>query len=88
VVDLSGHVVGAVDSQRYPTNFDLNLHLERRFTFHGYRFALRGGFNNVLDRLNPTAVNNTFGSQHFLQFYGHEGRHFVARIRFFGRAGS
>jgi len=31
-------------------------------------------------------VNNTAGSPQFLQFYGEEGRHFVARIRFFGRA--
>jgi hypothetical protein len=88
VVDQNGTVSGAVNSRRYPSNFDLNVHLERRFTLHGYRFALRGGLNNVLDRLNPTAVNNTIGSPQFLQFFGHEGRHFVVRIRFFGRAGS
>jgi carboxypeptidase family protein len=86
VVDPTGTVVGVVDSHRYPANIDLNVHLERRFTFRGYRFALRGGFNNILDHLNPTAVNNTLGSPQFLQFFGHEGRHFVLRIRFFGRA--
>ena len=85
-VDQTGAVVGAVDSHRYPSNLDLNLHLERRFTFHGYRFALRGGFNNILDHLNPTAVNNMIGSPEYLQFFGHEGRHFVVRLRFFGRA--
>ncbi|MCE5308158.1 MAG: hypothetical protein LLG20_11005, partial [Acidobacteriales bacterium] len=71
---------------RYPFNFDLNVHLERMFTFHGYRFALRGGINNATGHANPTAVNNTIGSPQFLQFYGKEGRHLVARIRFFGRA--
>jgi hypothetical protein len=86
LVDQTGAVVGPVDSNRYPFTFDLNLHLERRFTFHGYRFALRGGFNNILDRPNPIAVNNTIGSPQFLQFYGNEGRHFVIRVRFFGRS--
>jgi len=64
----------------------LNLAIERTLTLHGYRFALRIGANNMLDRLNPTAVNNVVGSPQFLQFYGGEGRHFVARVRFFGRA--
>ena len=58
----------------------------RRFRFHGYRFALRGGFNNILDHLNPAAVNNVIGSPQYLRFSGVEGRHFVLRIRFFGRA--
>ena len=56
-------------------------------TLHGYRFALRGGVNNLLDRPNPTAVNNVIGVPQYLQFVGDEGRHFVVRIRFFGRAG-
>ena len=86
VVDETGLVVGPADSHRYPSNFDLNLHLERRFRFHGYRFALRGGFNNILDHLNPAAVNNVIGSPQYLHFSGAEGRHFVLRIRFFGRA--
>jgi hypothetical protein len=42
--------------------------------------------NNITDRLNPTAVNNVVGAPGFRQFYGAEGRHFVVRIRFFGRA--
>jgi hypothetical protein len=87
LVDQAGNVVGAVDSQRYPANFDLNLHLERQFVLRGYRFALRGGFNNITDHANPTAVNNVVGAPQFLQFLGTEGRHFVLRIRFFGRGG-
>lgn len=81
-------VAGPVNSHRYPFNFDLNLAIERMVTLRGYRFALRGGVNNLTNQLNPTAVNNTIGSPQYLQFLGFEGRHFVVRIRFFGRAGA
>jgi hypothetical protein len=86
VQDQYGVIVGGVDSHRYPLNFDLNLHLERRFTLRGYRLGLRAGFNNITNSRNPTAVTNVIGSPQFLQFYGYEGRHFVVRLRFFGRA--
>jgi hypothetical protein len=88
VRDQSGIVIGEVDSYRYPLNFDLNISIERMVTFHGYRFALRGGVDNATGQANPTAVNNVFGAPQYLQFLGDEGRHFVIRIRFFGRAGS
>jgi hypothetical protein len=88
VRDQTGVVVGAVDSYRYPMNFDLNLAIERMVMFHGYRFALRGGMDNITNQANPTAVNNVTGAPQFLQFLGDEGRHFVVRIRFFGRAGA
>lgn len=71
---------------RYPLNFDLNLAIERLVTLHGYRFALRGGGDNLTDRANPTAVNNALGAPRFLQFLDDEGRHFVVRLRLFGRA--
>lgn len=85
-VDQYGQVVGAVNSRRYPVNLDLNLYLERRFTFRGRRFALRGGINNITDSRNPTAVYNVLGSPAFGQFLGSEGRHIQVRIRFFGRS--
>ena len=87
VRDQTGTVIGPVDSYRYPLNFDLNIAIERMVTFHGYRFALRGGVDNATDQGNPTAVYNVLGSPQYLQFLGQEGRHFVVRIRFFGRAG-
>jgi hypothetical protein len=86
IEDQTGLISGPVDGHRYPFNFDLNVALERTMTIHGYRFALRGGINNLTGQTNPTAVNNTIGSPQFLQFLGNEGRHFVVRIRFFGRA--
>ncbi len=86
ITNDAGVVQGLVDSHRYPSNFDLNLHLERRFTFRGYRFALRLGANNLTGSRNPTAVSNVVGSPSFGQFFGDEGRHLVVRIRMFGRA--
>lgn len=86
VRDQSGLIVGPVDSYRYPLNFDLNLAVERMLTVRGYRFALRGGMDNITNQANPTAVNNVTGAPQFLQFLGNEGRHFVVRIRFFGSA--
>jgi hypothetical protein len=82
----TGIVSGPVNSYRYPFNFALNLAIERMITLRGYRFALRGGANNLTNSKNPTAVNNVIGAPQFLQFSGYEGRHFVVRIRFFGRA--
>jgi hypothetical protein len=64
---------------------NLNLHVEWTLRLFGYRFALRGGFNNITNHNNYTVVNNTFGSPLFGSFYGSDGRHFVARIRWLGR---
>jgi hypothetical protein len=86
VTSDSGMVVGPVDGRRYPSNFDFNLAIERRLTFAGYRFAVRVGANNLTDHRNPTAVNSVIGAPQYLQFFGDEGRHFVLRIRVFGRA--
>ncbi len=87
VRDETGVIAGTVDSYRYPLNFDLNIALERMVTLRGYRFALRGGVDNATNQSNPTAVNNVIGAPQFLQFLGDEGRHYVVRVRFFGRAG-
>lgn len=86
ITDETGRVIGPVDSRRFPSNFDLNLHVERRFTLHNYRFAIRVGFNNITDHLNPTAVNTVIGSPQYLHFLGFEGRHMVFRLRLFGRS--
>jgi hypothetical protein len=81
----TGEIVGPVNSYRFPTNFDLNLHLERRVRLLHYQFALRAGFNNVTNHLNATSVNSTLGSENFLRYYGKEGRHLVFRIRLLGK---
>jgi len=85
VRDEGGQVVGNVDAYRYALNFDLNLHFERTFVFHHYRFAIRGRVNNLTDPANATAVSDVAGAPDFLHYYGNEGRHFVFRLRLFGR---
>ena len=86
VQDELGRMAGRPDAFRFPNYFNLNLHVEWTVRLFGYRFALRGGFNNITDHNNYTVVNNTIGSPHFLQFYGTDGRHFVVRLRWLGKA--
>jgi len=81
----SGVLVGTADAARYPDTFDLNVHVERRFVFRGYRLGLRLGCNNITGHANYTAVNNVEGAPQFGQFYGAECRRVVVRIRMFGR---
>ena len=81
----TGQVIGAPDSNRFPEYFNLNLHIEWRIHLGKYRFALRGGVNNLTGHKNPTVVNNILESPNFMTFYGSEGRHFVARLRWLGK---
>jgi hypothetical protein len=81
VVRDTGEVVGDVNSERYPVNFALNVHLERKLRVGRYRFALRAGVNNITNSMNPTGVNNVIDSPNFRQYYGREGRHGVFRLR-------
>ncbi|MGD0360439.1 MAG: carboxypeptidase regulatory-like domain-containing protein [Bryobacteraceae bacterium] len=81
----NGQLIGAPDSYRYPEYFNLNVHLEWRVKVGKYRFGIRGGVDNVTNHLNPTVVNNTLESPNFLNFYGSEGRHYVARLRWLGK---
>ena len=85
IQQVDGTVVGQPDSKRLPFYFSLNLHAERTFHLQRYRFALRGGFNNITDHKNPATAINTIGSPQFLTYYGSEGRHFVFRFRWLGK---
>jgi hypothetical protein len=77
----SGEVVGAVNSHRFPTYFELNLHIERKLRVGRYRFAIRAGVNNMTKALNATGVNNILDSPNFLKYHGSPGRHVVFRLR-------
>jgi len=85
VVDDDGRLVGKVTERRYPAHISVNLHWERKFRFWRYRWAWRGGFNNLTNRLNATGVNNNASSPRFLHFSGGQHRAFVMRIRWLGR---
>jgi hypothetical protein len=81
----TGQLIGGPDANRFPDYFNLNLQLEWRVKLGKYRFALRGGVNNVTGHMNPTVVNSIVESPNYLTFYGSEGRHFVARLRWLGK---
>lgn len=70
---------------RFPTYSTLNPHLEKRFHAAGFNWALRGGFENILNSQNPYTVDNIRGSPQFLRFSNFDRRAFTARIRFLGR---
>jgi len=81
----NGQLIGAPDTYRFPDYFNVNLHLEWRFHLLKYRFAIRGGVDNMTNHRNPTVVNDTLESPSFLTFYGSEGRHYQARLRWLGK---
>ncbi len=78
-------LVEAPGSRRFPTYFTLNLQVEKRFHLFGYYWALRGGLDNITDRLNPVTVNADINSPQFLAFGGYGHRSFTSRLRFLGR---
>ena len=81
-----GSTIGEINSRRFPAYFDLDFFVERRLRF-GKRFvALRAGYTNITDHLNPQVVNNVMGAEGFLNYYGSQGRHAVFRLRWLGAA--
>lgn len=85
LVNDNGQIEGAVNTRRYPTYFELNVHLERRFEFRQYLWAFRFGSNNITNHINPDTVNNILSSSRLMQFYGGTGRSVNFRIRWLGR---
>ncbi|MBI3208003.1 MAG: TonB-dependent receptor [Candidatus Solibacter usitatus] len=81
-----GRILGAVNSERFPFYFELNVHVERKFVFRGHHWAWRFGCNNITGRINPDTVNNFVSSSRYRQFYGGSGRAVNMRIRWLGRA--
>ena len=84
-IDQFGQIVSGPGQFRFPDFITLNLAVERKFTFRGYRWAARIGMDNVLDRQNPTVVDNNVNSPSFLTFFGTDHRTVAGRIRFLGK---
>jgi hypothetical protein len=80
-----GQLSGAVDSNRFPTFFELNLFLERILTIRGYRLGVRGGLNNLTGHFNPTLVNNVAGSPVYLSEYNGQPRGLTFQVRLVDR---
>jgi hypothetical protein len=85
VVNEEAQLVGAPNALRFPTYFNINLHLERRFTFLHHEWAWRFGFNNLTGHRNPNVVNNNVDSPDFLMFSGGQRRALTVRLRFLGK---
>ena len=84
-IDQFGQIVSGPGQFRFPDFFTLNMAIERKFIFHGYRWALRAGMDDVTDRSNPNVVDNNVNSPSFLTFFGTNHRTFNGRIRFLGK---
>jgi hypothetical protein len=82
----AGAIVGNLNERRYPTFFELNLHVERKFRFRRQLWAGRIGFNNITDHANPNTVINNVNSDRFLHFFGGQRRALVFRIRWLGHS--
>jgi hypothetical protein len=85
VVDQDGFLSGMPNSWRFPSYFNINLHLERRFHVLHYLWAWRFGFNNLTNNGNPNAVNNVLGSPEFLTYARGQARAFTVRLRLLGK---
>lgn len=84
-IDQFGQIVSGPGQFRFPDFFTLNATVERKFAFHGYRWAARIGIDNILNRENPSVVDNNINSPGFLTFFGTDHRTLNGRIRFLGK---
>ncbi len=85
VVNEEGNLVGRPNERRFPSYFNVNLHLERRFRFMHYQWAWRFGLYNLTNHGNPNVVNNNIDSPLFLTYERGQRRAFNVRLRFLGR---
>ncbi|HSM84887.1 MAG TPA: carboxypeptidase regulatory-like domain-containing protein [Candidatus Limnocylindrales bacterium] len=84
-VDQFGQLVSGTAAHRFPDFFTFSPAIEKKFNFHGYRWAARVGLENVTNSLNPNVVDNNVDSPTFLTFFGSSHRTLNGRIRFLGK---
>jgi hypothetical protein len=84
-IDQFGTILSGPGQFRLPDFFTMDPAIERKFAFHGYRWAARVGIDNVTNRLNPFFVDNNVNSPGFLSFFGTGHRTLNGRIRFLGK---
>jgi hypothetical protein len=85
VVNEENFVVDRPNRRRLPCYFNVNLHMEKRFRFLHWLWALRFGLNNLTNHGNPNVVNNNIDSPSFLAYGRGQRRAFTVRLRFLGR---
>jgi hypothetical protein len=84
-VNNFGRIVNPPGVFRLPHFFTLNPAIEKKFTFHGYRWAARVGIDNATDSPNAPSVDNNVDSPTFGALFGQGHRTFNGRIRLLGR---
>ena len=85
VVNQNQELIGPPNRLRYPDYFSLNLALEKQISLFGFRWEVRGGFDDITDRHNPDAVDNNIDSPNYLTFGSAERRSLTGQIRLLGR---
>lgn len=84
-VDSFGRIVSPPGTFRLPDFFTLNPAIEKKFTFHHYRWAVRVGIENITNSSNAPFVDNNVDSPTFGQPFGQAHRTLNGRIRLLGK---
>ena len=84
-VNSEYQLTGLANGFRYPSYFDLNVGVEKRFPFYGYQWAVRLSTINVTGHRNYNSVINNVDAPNFGTFSGGQHRAFTARLRLVGR---
>lgn len=84
-VNEFGEIVNPPGVFRLPDFFSLNPAIEKKFAFHGYRWAARVGIENITNSSNAPFVDNNVDSPTFLTLLGERHRTFNGRIRLLGK---
>lgn len=84
-VNNFGQIVNPPGAFRFPDYFSLSPAIEKKFAFHGYRWAVRVGIENITNSSNAPFVDNNVNSPTFLTFFGEGHRTLNGRIRLLGR---
>lgn len=84
-VNSFGQIVNPPGVFRLPHFFTLNPAIEKKFTFHGYRWAARVGIENVTNSPNFPSVDNNVDSPTFGALFGQGHRTLNGRIRLLGK---
>jgi len=85
-VNNFGQIVNPPGAFRLPEFFSLNPAIEKKFGFHGYRWAARVGIENITNSSNAQFVDNNVDSPTFGALFGPAHRTINGRIRLLGKA--
>ena len=84
--DVAGEQFGPINGWRLPRHFSLNVHVERKLSLFGHRWAVRPGVDNVTNRPNYQFANANTSSTEYLRFLGRSPIKLVVRVRWLGPA--